>query len=69
MSIQDSKAATEQNDKHPQATVNTTPDGDTLGVALFLGKSELEGLGVTDAQSVEYQVETGHLELREVDPE
>ncbi|WP_435184903.1 hypothetical protein [Halobellus sp. EA9] len=66
MSIQDSKAATEQNDEYPEATVNTTPDGNTPGVVLFLGKSELEGLGVTDAESVQYQVKNGHLKLREV---
>ena len=66
MAIQETKTATEQNDKHPQATVNTTPNGDTLGAVLFLGRSELEGLGVADAETVQYQVRNGNLELREV---
>jgi len=66
MSVSKQSRSDEQSDEHAQATVNTTADGDILGVALFLGADDLSALGVTDADAVGYHVENGRLELHGV---
>lgn len=58
-----------ERDRQPTATVNTDPDGEILGVALFLGKDDLTSLGVSNATQIQYAVENGHLTLREVTAE
>lgn len=49
-----------------RATVNTTPDGEVLGVALFLDKDALEALGVDDADHVQYEIKNENLQLHKV---
>jgi hypothetical protein len=57
------------NDLEATARVNTDSDGGVLGVCLFLGESDLEGLGIADADHVQYQVENGELRLTGADSE
>lgn len=58
-----------EQDERTQASVNTTEDGDVLGVALFLGKEDLEALGVSDADTVAYSVDGGEIRVAEVSSE
>jgi hypothetical protein len=53
-------------DNQSTATVNTSSDGDTLGVCLFLGKADLDRLGVENADSIQYGVRDGELLIQEV---
>lgn len=69
MSVSKQSRADEQNDEHPQATVNTAGDGSILGVTLFLGRDDLAELGITDAGHVAYGVENGDLRLHGVTTE
>jgi len=55
------------NDIEATASVNTDSDGGVLGVALFLGESDLERLGVADADSVGYSVKDGFLKLEGIE--
>jgi hypothetical protein len=57
------------NDIETTASVNTDSDGGVLGVCLFLGEAELEGLGIADADEVQYRVENGNLRVTGADSE
>lgn len=57
------------NDIEATARVNTDSDGGVLGVCLFLGETELEELGIADADQVQYRVENGNLRVTGVDSE
>ena len=65
----DSGIAAIEQDEQPTASVNTTKGGDVLGVTLFLGKGDLEDLGVSDAGTVAYSVENGALRVAGVSSE
>lgn len=53
-------------DNQSTATVNRSSDDDTLGVCLFLGKADLDRLGVENADSIQYGVRDGELLVQEV---
>jgi hypothetical protein len=56
-----------ETNNRPKAAVNTTVDGEILGACLFLGKEELEALGVDDADRIHYTVENGTVKLEVAD--